>query len=489
MLAERARRGWQVAVPALLIACSSTPHRMGAGGGSGDGGAAQTGSGSGPGSSGTDFGNAKTAAPGTQPDAGVVVQQPPDCAGQTQMAKQVDVDMYIMLDRSDSMREVTGAGPTKWDAIRAALSSFVSDPQSDGLGVGLQYFPLGAAGIPDSCMADADCGSDGGPCLVKACMPPPLNVPFSFTQCLSDADCPALSPGCAPFGLCELDDTLACFNLGAGGCGQQGACMPYTGECLSYASCTTADYETPAVPIGVLPGNGTALTSSLMSEMPIGLTPTPVALTGAINLAAMYASQNPTHRVITVLATDGLPTECLASSVQTEADAVTEVANIAGQGFALMPSIETYVIGVFSPDDTGAMANLDQIAAAGGSGHAFIVDPTQDVAQQLLDALATIRGGTLDCELQLPQAPAGQTLDYGYVNVELNQGGQSTSLLYVHSADQCDKADLGWYYDSPNPNAQAPSKIIVCPKSCDTLQAAHDATVDIRLGCATKGPV
>src|SRR5262245_51689957 len=42
------------------------------------------------------------------------------CVGDVQRGHEVGVDMYIMLDRSDSMNELTGTGPSKWDAMRQA---------------------------------------------------------------------------------------------------------------------------------------------------------------------------------------------------------------------------------------------------------------------------------------------------------------------------------------------------------------------------------
>jgi hypothetical protein len=413
------------------------------------------------------------------------------CVGQTQGAQEVTVDMYIMLDRSGSMTEPTGAGPSKWDAIRKALTSFVQDPQSDGLGVGLQYFPLGTAGVPETCQKDSDCGSQGGQCLSKACLPPLFGAgSATFMQCLSDADCPRNSQGCAPYGVCSGDATLACFNIGAGGCQTMGDCDLAAGECTTYGSCVSGDYAKPAVPIATLPDNAGALALSLSSEKPIGLTPTPAALTGAIDMASQQAKQHPDHRVIAVLATDGLPTQCLPTNVTTAAQAIAATAQIATKGFAATPSIPTYVIGVFAPDDTGANANLNQLAAAGGTKSAFIVDQSQDVTQQLLTALASIRSGSLACEYALPVAPAGQTVDFSLVNVQFTMSDNTTkSLLYVQSQAQCGKADLGWYYDVDPSSGQAPTKINVCPKTCDTLRAASGATIQIRLGCATQAPI
>jgi hypothetical protein len=440
------------------------------------------------GSAGNNFGNP---APGTVP---VSTDKPGDplvsaCVGQTQGAQEVEVDMYIMLDRSGSMLEATGAGPTKWDAIRKALTSFVQDPQSSGLGVGLQYFPLGAPGVPETCASDRDCGSTGGVCSAKACLPPLIGRATAFTQCLSNADCPLNSQGCAQFGVCSGDDTLACFNLGKGGCQSMGDCNPYSGECTGYGSCVSGDYAKPAVPIALLPDNAAALVSSLTAETPIGLTPTPAALAGAISQASQQAMAHPDHRVIAVLATDGTPTQCLPANVQTAAQAITATARIASQGFAATPSIPTYVIGVFAPDDPDAMANLTQLAVAGGTKTAFIVDQSQDVTQQLITALATIRSGSLACEYALPTSPAGQTLDFTQVNVQFTMSNNTTkNLLYVANSTQCSKAALGWFYDKDPSTGKMPTKISVCPSTCDTLRAATNATIQVQLGCATRSP-
>jgi hypothetical protein len=493
VLGVQAQRGLPSAALALLVACSATPAGShGGSGGNGTAGSAGKGSGSSAarvsGTSGTGFANAPTNPNGVRTDGGLTHVPTADCVGETQKATMVDVDMYIMLDRSGSMLEPTGAGPTKWDAIRQALTSFLQDPQSSGLGVGLQYFPLGTSSVPDMCTTDAECGN-AGPCTNKACLPPRLAQSFPFTQCLTAADCPLASPGCATFGQCEADNTLACFNLGANGCQQQGACTVVAGGCIGYASCIQADYASPAVPIDVLPANAPALVSSLMAEKALGLTPTPAALAGAIDRAAARAQQNPSHRVIVVLATDGMPTDCVPQGTTTVTQAVTVVANLAANGLAMSPSIESYVIGIFTANDTGAMSNLDRMAMAGGTGKAFVVDTGLDVKQQFLDTLATIRGGTLDCEFQLPAPPPGANLDFKLVNVELTQAGGTDMLLYVQSPDRCNQAKLGWYYDADPAQGQTPTKINVCPQTCDTLRAAHDATVDVRLGCATIGPL
>jgi len=478
-----------LAVLALLASCSSdpernegtNPHSEAGQGGGGTGGA----------------GGFLNPDPNATLDAGPVGGTgsldtgDPSCVGDTQGAQPIEVDMYVMLDRSGSMLGPTADGTTKWDAVRTALIAFAGDPASDGLGVGLQYFPLGKAGVPDTCANDGECqAADGGFCLNTACAPSAL-VAFDFTFCLTDADCPIASPGCFPYGICELDSSFACFDISANGCSDvdAGACQPAAGECTSFASCSFEDYATPEVPIAPLPGNEAALVDALMSTNPIGLTPTPAALDGAIARATAQAVANPTRRSIVVLATDGLPTECLPLNVMSDMQAVQAAADIAAAGLASTPSIRTYVIGVFGPDDVSAQENLDVMAQGGGTDRAFIVDSSGDVAMQFVSALNEIRAGTLQCELQIPEAPAGQTLNYDRVNIELTSGADKDTLLYVENEAGCASAELGWFYDVDPASGAAPMTIRICPKSCDQLQAlGGEATLDVRLGCATLRP-
>jgi hypothetical protein len=50
------------------------------------------------------------------------------------------VDLHLVLDRSGSMD--TSSSPTRWEAVRTAITAFVSDPLGTDIGIGLQYFPL-----------------------------------------------------------------------------------------------------------------------------------------------------------------------------------------------------------------------------------------------------------------------------------------------------------------------------------------------------------
>ncbi len=75
------------------------------------------------------------------------------CAATKETAKLVPLDIYVMMDQSGSMSETTSSGSTKWAAIKTAISSFLGDPSSAGIGVGIGYFPIETGGFfsDDSC--------------------------------------------------------------------------------------------------------------------------------------------------------------------------------------------------------------------------------------------------------------------------------------------------------------------------------------------------
>lgn len=85
------------------------------------------------------------------------------CVSIEATAEPVPVDLYVMLDQSVSMAEMTTAGGTRWDAVTNAISSFVADDRAAGIGVGIDYFGIGfdsVANCDPSHYADPDVGID-----------------------------------------------------------------------------------------------------------------------------------------------------------------------------------------------------------------------------------------------------------------------------------------------------------------------------------------
>jgi len=347
------------------------------------------------------------------------------CASETVDGTGIPLDMYIMLDQSGSMGDSVSGG-TKWSAVTDAINAFMALPASTGIGVGIQYFPLTTGTMTCNpnpiCYVDTDCGAQGcGPCFGA--------VPPSFP------------------GIC----------MGA----------------LDSDSCEVNDYATPDVAIAPLPGVAAAITGSMANHSPTGGTPTAPALQGAIDHATTQAMANPDHAVIVVLATDGDPTSCTPTDIP-------GIQGIAASGFNATPSIATFVIGVGQ-----LQANLDAIAQSGGSNAAFIVDTSQNVEQQFLDALEAIKGTALGCAYGIPEPTMGNP-DYKKVNVEWTPPGGSPEILpYVESPAQCPANGPGWYYNDVND----PTQILLCPYSCDEVEAASDGgQIRIVLGCETFVP-
>jgi hypothetical protein len=417
-----------------------------------------------------------------------------ECAGDLIEAQRVPLDMYVMLDVSGSMLSPTEGdmNVTKWQAVSSALSGFISDDASAGIGVGLQVFPIRRAEAPTSCTSDQACGNFG-PCANRGCWPLQGGI---LNGCLDRDNC-GVFQDCVVVGECANDADYVCnaettTNCGAG----RGACTVPESVCFTAGDCRPATYATAAADIAELPAAAPGLLSVINSAMPDpeGLTPTGPALGGAIQQAGAWASAHPDHQVVAVLATDGMPTleakGMLCTPVRT-VEQVQAVPAIAAAGLAGDPSITTFVIGVVGPEDLGAPATLNAIATSGGSGDAFIVDTTGDVAMQFRDALNQIRASGLSCDLLVPTAEAGKTVDYGKVNVVFDDGsGSSTPTLgYVGSAANCAKEKEGWYFDRDPDQGETPERILVCPDTCAKFREVDMGSVQIKLGCLRRDVV
>jgi uncharacterized protein YegL len=228
-------------------------------------------------------------------------------------------------------------------------------------------------------------------------------------------------------------------------------------------SCTASTYQTPSVALSALPDTK-SFTQSIQAQTLCGGTPTAAAIEGAVAYAQSVKQQQPTGDVVVALITDGQPTTC---GGMTGATAAAMAGATAG--------IKTYVIGVGS-----SLQNLDALAAAGGTSKAILVD-TANPAQLATDfekAIDSIRVSALSCELAIPAAHAGATLDVNKVNVTVTSGGNTTTLNYDA---QC--AGAGWRYDDVN----APTKVELCPATCAAAKADLTTRVDLVFGCATQG--
>jgi hypothetical protein len=395
------------------------------------------------------------------------------CATSTFRAERLPLDLYLMLDASYSMLEEAAPNVDKWAAVKSALAGFMMDPKSAGLGLGLQYFPLVRAEVPEDCYADPTCGMRG-PCLLARTCSPSTTVRL----CDTADDC---APGarCVPVGGCSQSEDLCAEGLPVCPGGLANTCVQIPGYCIGRDICEQEAYAAPAVPVADLPGRAPAIITALTSKRPEGRTPTGPALAGAIRHAQARLSANPGRRVAVILASDGLPVVCAPNTV-------AGVAALAQAGASATPPVPTFALGVVGARDRAtALRNLGLIATAGGTERPYLINTGPNVTQELLAAMNTIRTRALTCEYKLP-APASGTLDYGRINVQYTTGsGDVINLGNVPDRAGCDPEKGGWYYDVPPGSTGAPATVVICPASCGPLQADEAGQVDIVLGCRT----
>lgn len=243
------------------------------------------------------------------------------------------------------------------------------------------------------------------------------------------------------------------------------------GEC-SAPACSVAACSEPDVGLGALsdPAQVEALVDELASVTPSGKTPMSTALNGATKWAvARAAAVGTTEKVVVVLVGDGDPHGC-NNDVDTIAASAKKAYDAAG--------VLTFAIGLAGSNQ----ATMNQIAAAGGTGHGYFIG-SDNTAAGLLSALHTIETESMSCAYAMPEAAPGDVLDPTRVNVTLLSSDATTpeALGQVNDAASCGTAG-GWYYDDP----QKPASIQLCPGTCASVKKDADAKVQIVLGCATQ---
>jgi hypothetical protein len=380
------------------------------------------------------------------------------CASETQKAQRAGVDMFMMVDQSSSMATTTTAGQYKWQAVTSALQGFFQDAKSADLGVGIQYFPL--LGQPEK-----DCtGND---------------------QCAS-------TDGCVDYGNGLWMCTRLCENISD--CGSNRECAesanPKIRICLD--TCDATQYAAPEVEIGPLSDPTQVLNLSVSLDMhgPLTFTPTYPALEGAIEHCNGWQALHPDRKVVVLLATDGMPSECNPIGAVDEKAAIAAISALAASANSATPALRTFVIGVFGPEDLDAGSpqhNLDSIAKAGGTEKALIVDSSGDVTKQFLAALEAIRTTALSCEFEIPKVGVdGGKIDLAKVNVLFTPGqGAAQPLFYVVDESACDPDLGGWHYDVAPANG-SPSRIVLCANTCEKVKQDHEGRIDIEMGCDTR---
>jgi hypothetical protein len=206
-----------------------------------------------------------------------------------------------------------------------------------------------------------------------------------------------------------------------------------------------------------------------------GGTPLVQVLEGMLGYLRAWAKDHPGRKPVMVLATDGIPDDTCSASDIDPPNSLENAVAIAKQAYTGEPSIPVFVIGVGAE-----LTALNGIAEAGGTGSAAVLSTGGNVTQKFLAALDDVRTSALSCDYEIPE-PATGKIDFDAVNVTFQDGSApADTFFYVGDAAGCStSADQSWYYD----DAKQPSRVVLCPKTCERVSAASSAKVSIAFGC------
>jgi hypothetical protein len=244
-------------------------------------------------------------------------------------------------------------------------------------------------------------------------------------------------------------------------------------------TCDVPSYAQLAVPFSALPGAAPTIKASIDMQRMAGGTPTVPAMQGVLETALARAMANPDRKVILVFATDGVPDDSCSGGTNGMPNDLASVVTLVGAAATSSPRVVTYVVGVGS-----GLTQLNAIAAAGGTGNAFLVDTSTNVVGAFADTLDSIRRIALACEYPIPDPEPGLAVDVTRVNVTFTTD-QPRPFLYVRDRNGCAAAPTnGWYYDDVN----MPTKVVLCDAACDAVRTSVDGKIDIVFGCSSIIP-
>ena len=181
--------------------------------------------------------------------------------------------------------------------------------------------------------------------------------------------------------------------------------------------------------------------------------------------------------------------------VVTDDNSAMSAADFTSQFSALSDHLGNFVFhGIVSSldPDGPACGSCCALGASQGTVYQELIASTGGVEGNLCDqefqpvfgavAQQVIGGASLACSYQIPDPPDGETFDRDEVNVSFEDSdGAPFPVGRVDSEAACAGVAHGWYYDDP----VDPTRIIVCPQTCDTIRDFEAGKVAIKFGCET----
>jgi hypothetical protein len=434
-----------------------------------------------------------------------------ECARDAYEAKRVETNLYLLLDVSGSMLQLANLDTelTLWGAVREAVKGFIGAPESGGLKLAMNYYPIQEP--RSECDRRGNC-VNGAFCINLVCglefalfdQPRPCVSDQECTLQVADVDGTVYTDVCIEPRHCSGDVLDLCLEDWQCGEGQTCVIEEPIAICPGEISCVTQDYALPDVELAALPDGAASFVQSLDAREPdiFALTPTQVALAGAYTQVQSWLDADPDAQSVMVIATDGEPNGCSQETdPNAEVGAYESAATLDAIEGARAQGITTFVIGVV-PDVTGAdlpeeelailqglfdelSTELDQMAVAGGSEAAFNVTAGDETTEGFLDALDAIRGAVLPCNYEIPE-PASGPVAFDRLNVELTapDADVGETIPKVDGFAECVQGENAWYY-TMDPDTEQPTRVELCPSACEAANAQTGSRIDIVLGCQT----
>ncbi|AUX23557.1 keratin associated protein 5-1 [Sorangium cellulosum] len=201
-------------------------------------------------------------------------------------------------------------------------------------------------------------------------------------------------------------------------------------------------------------------------EPPAGGTPMYGALHGATTWAINYKNAHPEEEVAVVLVTDGIPTDCV-----TAPNTIADLARDAFQDHG----VRVHMVGF-----GGSNPEVINLIADAGGGRAFNLSAGGTLRGSLRNALVSIRGEVLPCNVTVPVAGASDPNAVSVIHV--NNAGTETLLTRVPDAASCGAGTTGWYF----PDATY-SSVRLCPGTCESVREQAGGKVRAIVPCVETG--
>ncbi|WP_437301373.1 vWA domain-containing protein [Sorangium sp. So ce426] len=209
-----------------------------------------------------------------------------------------------------------------------------------------------------------------------------------------------------------------------------------------------------------------ALISVIDSTTAAGNTPMYPALNGATTWAINYKNAHPEEEVGVVFITDGIPSvpsPCIT--------APNSIANLAGNAF------QNHGVRVHAVGFGDSSSQIISLIADRGGGLAYNLSTGTALQTGLRDALSSIRGDALPCDVTVPVAGAADPTQVSVVHVD--SAGTQTTLPHVAEASTCGN---GWYFADA-----ASTRVKLCPQTCDTVRENPGGKVRAIVPCESTG--